>query len=286
MANVDRVAYATGTADAAERWLSIGEFARRSRLSVKALRLYDRRGLLVPAVVDETNGYRRYRETQLAAARLIAMLRRLDMPLARVAQVVAAPVPESGELVASYWAAIERRIAAQRELARHLGIRLTGTEGSYDMFDIKQRDVAEQLVLTEQRHVLAPDLPTWMGAAFGRLEASAERFGGVAGPALAIFHGEVNEDSDGPVEVCVPIDPGQDPGGDVAARIEPAHREAFVRIRKAMVEYPQILTAYDAVERWVSANGAVAGAPREVYFTDFMAAGPDDEVCDIAFPIG
>jgi DNA-binding transcriptional MerR regulator len=285
MANVDRVAYATRTTDSAGRWLSIGEFARRSRLSVKALRLYDRRGLLVPAVVDEANGYRRYRETQLATARLIAMLRRLDMPLARVAEVVAAPEPQSGELVASYWAAIERRIAAQRELAKHLEIRLTGAEGSYDMFDIKERDVAEQLVLTEQRHVLARDLPTWMGAAFGRLEASAERFGGVAGPALAIFHGEVNEDSDGPVEVCVPIDRGQDPGSDVAARIEPAHREAFVRIKKAMVEYPQILTAYDAVERWVSANSAVAGAPREVYFTDFMSAGPDDEVCDIAFPI-
>ena len=76
MANVGRVAYATETTESADRWLSIGEFARRSRLSVKALRLYDRRGLLVPAVIDETNGYRRYRETQLARARLIAMLRR------------------------------------------------------------------------------------------------------------------------------------------------------------------------------------------------------------------
>ncbi len=287
MANVDRVAYATETTEWADRWLSIGEFARRSRLSVKALRLYDRRGLLVPAVIDETNGYRRYREPQLAKARLIAMLRRLDMPLAQVAAVIAAPEPEGGELVATYWAAVERRIAGQRELAKHLQIRLTGAEGSYDMFDVQQRDVAEQLLLTEQRHVRVPDLPTWMGAAFGRLHASADRFGGVAGPALAIFHGEVNEDSDGPVEVCVPIDLARETGKEVAARIEPAHREAFVRIKKAMVEYPQILTAYDAVERWVSANDiAITGAPREVYFTDFMAAGPNDEVCDIAFPIG
>jgi DNA-binding transcriptional MerR regulator len=73
------------------RLLSIGVFARRSRLSPKALRLYDRLGLLTPAHTDRDNGYRHYREGQLAIARLIAMLRRLDMPLAQIATVVAAP---------------------------------------------------------------------------------------------------------------------------------------------------------------------------------------------------
>ncbi|HEY2551312.1 MAG TPA: MerR family DNA-binding transcriptional regulator [Streptosporangiaceae bacterium] len=38
--------------------VSIGEFARRSRLSVKALRLYDELGVLAPARVDEGSGYR------------------------------------------------------------------------------------------------------------------------------------------------------------------------------------------------------------------------------------
>lgn len=71
----------------ADGMLSIGVFARRSRLSMKALRLYERLGLLQPARVDRGNGCRHYRESQLATARLIAMLRRLDMPLAQVAEV-------------------------------------------------------------------------------------------------------------------------------------------------------------------------------------------------------
>jgi len=37
--------------------ISIGEFARRSRLSLKALRLYDERGVLVPSRVDQASGY-------------------------------------------------------------------------------------------------------------------------------------------------------------------------------------------------------------------------------------
>ncbi len=40
--------------------MSIGEFARRSRLSANALRLYDELGLLPPARVDASSGYRYY----------------------------------------------------------------------------------------------------------------------------------------------------------------------------------------------------------------------------------
>ena len=45
--------------------MSIGEFARRSRLSQKALRLYDELGLLPPARVDPDSGYRSYGAGQL-----------------------------------------------------------------------------------------------------------------------------------------------------------------------------------------------------------------------------
>ena len=99
-----------------DRLVSIGVFARRSRLSMKALRLYDRRGLLTRADVDPDTGYRRYRESQLGTARLIVMLRRLNMPLPRVAEVVSAPGPVAAEVVTAFWAEEERRIASQREL--------------------------------------------------------------------------------------------------------------------------------------------------------------------------
>jgi PPM family protein phosphatase len=62
--------------------LTIGAFSRASRLSPKALRLYDSLGLLAPAHVDEVSGYRFYRPDQLERARLVAWLRRLGMPLA------------------------------------------------------------------------------------------------------------------------------------------------------------------------------------------------------------
>ncbi|MGI8446018.1 MAG: MerR family DNA-binding transcriptional regulator [Streptosporangiaceae bacterium] len=52
--------------------LTIGEFARASRLSPKALRLYDELGLLTPARVDPVSGYRLYEPGQLERSRLAA----------------------------------------------------------------------------------------------------------------------------------------------------------------------------------------------------------------------
>jgi DNA-binding transcriptional MerR regulator len=266
--------------------LTIGMFARRSLLSPKALRLYDRMGLLVPAEVDPDTGYRLYRESQLAEARLIARLRWLDMPLAKVGALMAEPADRRGDVLVSYWEDVERRIAGQRELLMHLLITLAGKERTFDMYEIHERDIPESMVLTEQRHITAPEIPAWMGAAFGRLWDEAGRLGGSEGPALAIYHGAVNEDSDGPVEVCLPIPAGAVATTTLPTRIEPAHREAYTRIRKSQVAYPQILDAYDAVEQWIGKNGkTIAGSPREVYFADFMNAGPEDEVVDIAFPI-
>jgi DNA-binding transcriptional MerR regulator len=264
--------------------LTSGAFARRSRLSRKALRLYERIGLLAPAEVDGLNGYRGYRPEQLATARLIVLLRRLEMPLPLVAEVLAAPDADRAALLGQYWDGVEHRIAYQRGLVARLQTRLSGQEGTEPMFEFEERDVAEQRVLTEQTHVLVEDLPSWIGEAMGRLLAEAEAVGGAAGPALVIYHGEVNEESDGPVEACLPI--AADAETAAATRIEPAHREVYTRLTKAQVRFPEILGAFDATAQHVDERGLTASAsPREIYFADWPSAADRDPVCDVAYPV-
>jgi DNA-binding transcriptional MerR regulator len=64
--------------------VSIGEFSRLSRLSLKALRLCDELGLLVPDHVDAATGYRWYADIQLDQAHVVALLRRINVPLAQI----------------------------------------------------------------------------------------------------------------------------------------------------------------------------------------------------------
>jgi PPM family protein phosphatase len=97
--------------------LTIGEFARASRLSAKALRLYDELGLLRPVVVDPGNGYRRYAPEQLEQARLVAWLRRIGMPLAEIRIVVGLSGADAARAVERYWRRVEADTDARRELA-------------------------------------------------------------------------------------------------------------------------------------------------------------------------
>ncbi|MFG2128734.1 MerR family transcriptional regulator [Streptomyces sp. NPDC048751] len=277
--------------------LTIGAFAARARLSPKALRLYDRLGLLDPAHVDEASGYRYYRADQVERARLVALLRQLDMPLARIAGVVeAADGAEAADRLTAYWADVESRVAGQRTLAEYLRGRLSGRSSEmYGKFVVETVDVPEQVVITETRHTLADELPAWIGASLDRLEEAARECGGITAAPYVVYHSEVSMESDGPAEACVPVADEaaarawverQGRGRETRVRVEPARRLAYTRITKAQVAHPQILAAFEAVEEWMKAEGLSGDGPcREVYFADWGAAGPEDPVCDVAFPV-
>jgi len=106
--------------------LTIGAFARASRLSPKALRLYDELGLLRPAQVDPVSGYRFYAPAQLERARLVAWLRRLGMPLARIHMVCDAEPGQAAEDLRAYWAQIVAENAVRQDLAAFLADYLSG----------------------------------------------------------------------------------------------------------------------------------------------------------------
>jgi serine/threonine protein phosphatase PrpC len=100
--------------------LTIGDFARESGLTPKALRLYDDLGLLRPAQVDEHSGYRRYAVAQLGRARLVATLRLVGMPLARIGKVLEAPAAEAAREVEAYWRQVEHDTASRRDIVTTL----------------------------------------------------------------------------------------------------------------------------------------------------------------------
>jgi hypothetical protein len=162
------------------------------------------------------------------------------------------------------------------------------------MGEIRVRDVPELRVVCEAKTVDQPALEAWLPGAMARVAERARAAGGPLGTAdqpfverpadpdepvfVTVYEGNPNE---GPtlVEVCATVPAGGD-------RVIPAHREAFARVTKRQVTDRQLGGVYEAVEKWIVDNGmAVARAPREVYWTDFMAAGPDDEVFDVAFPV-
>ncbi|CAN5354078.1 MerR family transcriptional regulator [soil metagenome] len=100
--------------------MSIGEFARATGLSAKALRLYDEMDLLTPVEVDPFSGYRRYAASQLDRAHLVAQLRLSGMSLARIRVIADLPPRAAAAELTSY----AREVAAQAAATREQVVRL------------------------------------------------------------------------------------------------------------------------------------------------------------------
>jgi PPM family protein phosphatase len=73
--------------------LSIGEFSSQCGLSIKMLRSYASAGLIPPAAIDPSSGYRYYSKRQLAQARLIGQLRRADVSIEEIREFLRQPDP-------------------------------------------------------------------------------------------------------------------------------------------------------------------------------------------------
>ena len=69
--------------------LKIGEFSRLSQLTVKALRFYEREGVLAPSEVDPFTGYRLYTTSQLMDAAKVKSLRQLGLSVEEIRQILA-----------------------------------------------------------------------------------------------------------------------------------------------------------------------------------------------------
>lgn len=161
--------------------LTIGTFAKASRLSPKALRLYDELGLLTPARVDAVTGYRLYAPAQLEQARLVAWLRRLGMPLARIQQVCALEAGPAAEEIRAYWAQVEADTAARRDLATflidHLSWKDPAMSATTKPLGIRYAALSDTGLVRESNQDTA--------YAGSRLLAVADGFGGAGGPAGA-----------------------------------------------------------------------------------------------------
>jgi len=278
--------------------MSIGEFARRSRLSPKALRVYDGLGLLSPARVDELSGYRYYEEAQLEQARLIATLRQVGVPLGTVKELLALDPADMAEQVLGFWREAETRHAGQRELVTALVGRLTGRNTV--MYEVGTREMPQRSLLCLKRNV--DESGAW---AFGKefiaviRDQRLPRIPGREGAVFSIYWGQVSADSDGPVEWCKPVPAAE--AEELAAqfpeltlRVEPAHREAYVDIGPGGQTGPaQFQLAVEALRSWADAQGM---DPKQLSLTPedlgvritYLASRPPSEQiapdCDFAVP--
>lgn len=265
--------------------VQIGRFAQATRLSIRTLRHYAETGLLEPAWVDPSTGYRYYSYDQVGTAELIRLLRQVEMPLTEIGQVLAA---SDRTAVVALLQRHEARLAddlqrQQRALAYlHRLIEQEGTAVTYHV-TLKQLPAGHAALLRTQ--ATASTVTQAIQAGYGQL-AAAITAGQVAfaGPPFLSMTEPFDDEAPTPFELGFPVSGPFPPMGAVESIELPAWTVASTVHHGP---YEEEGPAYAAVQAWIQEHGHTAiGAPREVYLVSpGDVADPSEYVTEIQFPV-
>jgi DNA-binding transcriptional MerR regulator len=185
---------------------SIGEFSRITGLSIKTLRFYHEQGLIVPVHVDDQTGYRYYHVRQIETARVVTELRKLELPVAEIAEILNA-AEDDADLV--------EHLTRQKEVIAQRLRQYQGIARSLDQFLLKERE-SRMATKTAAHVVQQKSLPAMLIATIrhqGRYRDCGELFGRIArsfgremcGPAMLLHYDEEYKETDANYEACFPI---------------------------------------------------------------------------------
>jgi DNA-binding transcriptional MerR regulator len=269
--------------------LKIGEFSRLTRVSVKALRHYDRLGLLRPVEVDRSTGYRYYSLDQLPRLNRLLALKDLGLSLEQVRQLLedALPAAEIRGMLRLKRTELRRRLIDEHARLKRVEARLKQIEmeGQLPDYDVLLKQVEPQTIVAVREVVpTIADMPARCGAMFDEAVSWAKRAGArLAGPCMGVYYNAGYTERDIDTEMAVPVEAGSVRGagdGRVSVRELPATQVAAVIHRGP---YDELTLAWQAAGRWVGDNGyRWAGPGREIYLRT-----PDqgDPVAEVQIPV-
>lgn len=186
------------------------------------------------------------------------------MPLAEIRRVLDDPCAAR---IDEYEAALTGELAERRKVLDYVR-RVIEEE---QMFEVQVKQVQEVPYVSRSKRVRVAELEPFIVETIRELSEANEP----AGPAFTLYHGEVNDKDDGPVEVCLPVAGGE--------KRLPAAEVAYTVAVGRQCEFPEIIGAYDAVAGWAKLRGReLDGSPREIYLSDPSREEPRME---IAWPI-
>jgi DNA-binding transcriptional MerR regulator len=263
--------------------MSIGRFSDATRLSVKALRLYDEMGLLVPEHVDPFSGYRYYGPSQAARAEAIRLLRSVDMPLEEILQMLNAAPDTRDQLMARHLERLQMRLASQEKKLAAFAALAQGREPLMP-YEVTKKEIAPVRVAAVEAEVDLSAVGAAIGEGFGAIMAVLGPAGvAPVGAPFVIYHDVIDEATSGKIEMCIPVAGEFSPAGRVRAEELPGGPAASTIHKGA---YDEIAPAYHAVSEWMSANGFEPAAPPcEVYLNDPTEVPVGEQLTEVLWGI-
>lgn len=270
--------------------LRISDFAQISRISPKALRLYDRLGLLKPAQVDDCNGYRYYSANQLPRLNRILVFKELGFSLEEISRLLDDNISseEIRGMLRLRQSEIEKRLVEDQMRLAKVEIRLQELEQEDKMsnYEVIVKSIESQLVAATLGVI--PNYQECIPI-FERLFERTYNYAfgqGLkkVGCGIAIYHETKLRDQNIPVEVAVPIFQRIPNNEQMWVYELPALETMASVIHQG--SFSSIGQAYNALLEWVEKNGyQIVGSTREIYLQYERDGDQSQYVTEIQIPV-
>jgi len=242
---------------------SIGQFSRITGLTVKTIRLYHEKELLVPKWVDEATGYRYFDERNVEQARAISYLRELMFPLAEIKEMMDHFSEDSDIL--DFLEKHKKSIYLKMEQLNHAALTLEDiirkereakNMEKESSFTVGEKELKDQQVAGLR----------WKGrySDCGKPMAQLGKLAGrhIRGPAMSLYYDTEYKEDDADIETCFPVS-DMKPTGSMVLHKLPGGKCVYL-VHKG--PYEQISRSYAKIMDYIQKKNYKTLLPsREIY---------------------
>lgn len=274
--------------------ITIGRFSSLTHLSQKALRHYDRKGILVPEVKDRFTGYRYYTVPQIESALKIRTLCTLGFGLAEIDRILSAHSAGDNDAVRAMIAT--RQQEAQFEIARLEKIMslLIENRDFSELFAMNVsepaiKDIPAMRVISGRRTGTYEEICGGVSAALMAIIYSPENQKNgvtVTGPCLSLCYDNEYRETDADIEMAIPIHgPITAPDPAFTVRTLPAVKVVSV-VYRGPYEHEGFSVAFEKAFRYAAEKGLEpAGPDRQVYLNNPDETPAEELLTEVQIPI-
>jgi effector-binding domain-containing protein len=242
--------------------LSIGEFSAVTSLTIKSLRLYHEKGILIPSEIDEFTQYRYYDESNYETAISIKVLREFEFSLSEIKEVldeVDSDVNLLEQLQSKFdqiRTKIKRYEGISNSLENSIKIEKENKMSTEQNFDIEEKEVDTILIAGYRMKGKYQEI----GKGFSKLGKKFGRY--INGKALGLYYDGEYKEEEADFEACFPIRKGKE-DEEISVR-ELKGGRCVVLIHKG--PYEKLSESYKKVFTAFNEKGYKKSLPtREVY---------------------
>lgn len=265
---------------------SIGEFSKITGLTVKTLRFYHEKGVLVPARVEGGSGYRYYDVRNVEAARVIVSLREFGFSLDEI-QSMLAEHDDEGDIIGFLK---QRKDAISEQIKRERDVVVSINQ--IIQRESEARQIMEQSTFDIEEKTLEPVIVAGvrmkcrydeMGKGFSQISRKLGRH--ISGKCMCLYYDGEYKEEDADLEPCMPVRKQVDADG-IDVRELPGGRFVSLMHRGP---YGELGRSYERLMTYIKDKGYEMQTPtREVYFKGpgpIFKGNPKKYLTEIQIPV-